>query len=361
MTSKTSNMRTRNKGSIFTVLVMAGLLSAAPAFAGNPDRVGQAGATELLINPWARSSGWAGANAGAVSGLEAAFLNVAGIAHTKKTEVGFAHTNWLKGSGIGINTFGITQKVGEAGVLGLTIGSMDFGDIDVTTTDQPEGGLGTYSPQFINVGVSYAKVFSNSIYGGFTVRVVSENISNVGARGIAVDAGIQYVTGTNEDRNNIRFGIALKNVGTPMKFGGDGLSTRLTSPTGNYQITVDQRTEGFEIPSMLNIGASYDFNLAVDHRLTAAATFTSHSFSYDQTSVGVEYAFRNMFMLRGGFMYEKDILDDVNRLTAYTGPTAGVTVEVPMGKSGKKFGIDYSIRFTNPFDNTHTFGAKLTL
>ena len=27
--------------------------------AGNPDRAGQAGASELLINPWARSSGWA--------------------------------------------------------------------------------------------------------------------------------------------------------------------------------------------------------------------------------------------------------------------------------------------------------------
>ena len=28
--------------------------------AGNKDRVGQAGADELLINPWARSSGWGG-------------------------------------------------------------------------------------------------------------------------------------------------------------------------------------------------------------------------------------------------------------------------------------------------------------
>ena len=28
--------------------------------AGNKDRVGQAGATELLILPWARSAGWRG-------------------------------------------------------------------------------------------------------------------------------------------------------------------------------------------------------------------------------------------------------------------------------------------------------------
>ena len=34
------------------------------AFAGNPQRAGSAGASELLINPFARSSGWADVNIG---------------------------------------------------------------------------------------------------------------------------------------------------------------------------------------------------------------------------------------------------------------------------------------------------------
>ena len=33
-----------------------------------------------------------------------------------------------------ISAFGIAQKVGESGVLGLSIMSMGFGDIEVTTT-----------------------------------------------------------------------------------------------------------------------------------------------------------------------------------------------------------------------------------
>lgn len=358
---KKSTMKTRHIGSIACALLLSGLLYSGVAFAGNPDRVGQAGATELLINPWSRSSGWANANCGSISGLEATFLNVAGIARTSKTEAGFASTSFLSGSGINISAFGVTQKVGESGVMGISIMSMAFGDIDVTTTSLPEGGVGTFKPQFLNIGLSYAKVFSNSIYGGFTVRVIDESISNVGAQGLCVDAGIQYITGTNEDRDNIRFGISLKNVGTTLKFGGDGLSTRLTAPSGNYQMTVEQRAEGFEIPSLLNIGASYDYRPAKDHRVTFAATYNSNSFSNDQTSAGVEYGFREMFMMRAGFMYEKDIFNATNRMSAYTGPTAGMTFEVPLGKSGKKFGIDYSIRFTNPFNNTHTFGAKLTL
>ena len=331
--------------------------------AGNPDRAGHAGATELLINPWARSSGWAGANSGGVHGLEAQFLNVAGTAHTKKTEALFSHTNYFQGSGMSINAFGLTQKVGEAGVLGISIMSLSFGDIDVTTTELPEGGLGTYTPQFINLGISYSKVFSNSIYGGFNLKIISESISNVTASGIAIDAGIQYITGGNEDRNNVKFGIALKNVGTSLKFGGDGLSTRVNAPatSNSYQLTVEQRSSGFEMPSLLNIGASYDFDLALDHKLTLAGTFTSNSFSNDLYVAGLEYRFRNLFMLRGGLAYEDNIFDDVLSTTALTGPCAGVTIDLPMGKSGKSFGIDYSFRATNPWDGIHSFGLRLAL
>ncbi len=96
---------------VFTVTAAIALLPSAKLFAGNPDRAGQAGATELLINPWARSSGWGNANSGSVRGLEAMFGNVAGTAFTKKTDIIFAHTQWLKGSEINVNAFGLTQKM----------------------------------------------------------------------------------------------------------------------------------------------------------------------------------------------------------------------------------------------------------
>ena len=45
----------------------------------------------------------------------------------------------------------------------------------------------------MNIGVSYSRIFSNSIYG-VTVKLISEQISNLNANGMALDAGIQYVT-----------------------------------------------------------------------------------------------------------------------------------------------------------------------
>ena len=66
------------------------------SFAGNEQRAGQAGASELLINPWARSSGWAGANVAGVRGLEGIYSNVAGLAFVEKTELIFSQTSWLQ-------------------------------------------------------------------------------------------------------------------------------------------------------------------------------------------------------------------------------------------------------------------------
>ena len=182
-----------------TSLLLAASLVLGTAFAGNPDRAGSAGAGQLLINPWAASNGLAGTNMASVTGLESAFSNVAGLAFVQRNELAFANSMYLSGTGISLNSLGFATKVGDSGVLGMTVTSMNFGDIPITTEDLPEGGIGSFSPAFSNIGVTYAKEFSNSIYGGITLRIIGESISNVRASGVCFDAGIRYVTG--EDRS----------------------------------------------------------------------------------------------------------------------------------------------------------------
>ena len=336
-------------------------------FAGNEQRAGQAGSSQLLINPWARTSGWAGANIAGVRGLEGIYSNVAGLAFTQKTELIFTQTSWLQyGNKMfsandavsTISSFGFSQKVGESGVLGFSVMSMDFGEIEITTVDLPDGGIGTYSPKFMNMSISYAKVFSNSIYGGMTIKMISEQISNIGANGVALDAGIQYVTGK---KDNLKFGISLKNVGPRMSFSGDGLSFRgIVGDDDDYKMTIEQRSSELELPALLNIGISYDINV-MQHRLTGAGTFTSNSFQKDQYRLGGEYAYNDMFMVRTGYTYEEGIRDPSTRTTALRGPSAGFTVELPMGSNGTTFGLDYSYRHTDPFQGSHTIGARINL
>lgn len=355
------------KNYVYLISMVMGLmlLLSERTVAGNKDRAGQAGATELLINPWARSSGWAGANIASVKGLEATFLNVAGTAFTRKTELLFANTNWLVGSGVKLNAFGLTQGVGETGTLGFSVVSMNFGDLQITTTDLPEGGLGNFSPSLVNIGVSYAKGFSDNIYGGFNLKVISEAISDVKAKGVALDAGIQYITGKD---NNIKFGISLKNVGPKMKYSGDGLSFKGSVISTGTNMTVEHRVTDFELPSLFNIGGAYDFYLSKDsttttqlHRLTLAGNFTSNSFTKDEFKLGLEYGFKSFLMLRAGYNFEKDSFNSTNRTTALTGPTAGFTLEIPFGQNKSTFGLDYSYGATNPFQGVHSIGARINL
>jgi len=328
------------------------------AIAGNKDRSGEAGATELLINPWARSAGLGGFNTSTVTGIEAMRSNVAGLAFAPRTQFIISRSLWLSGSDININAAGLAVRAGESGVFGLSLMTIDFGDINITTAENPEGGLGTYTPQWLNLGISYARVFSNSIHGGITVRSITESIGDVRASGVAIDAGIQYVTGPKE---NIHFGIALRNVGTPLRFSGDGLSFSTTASGGEYPLTVSQRSEDYELPSLLHIGGAYDFNFGSLHKLTVLGNFTSNSFSQDQFGLGMEYSLKELFALRFGYKYETDIANVDKSLNLYTGPSAGFSAGLPLGKGGTRLGIDYAYRLTARYAGTHTLGLRLDL
>ena len=329
--------------------------------AGNKDRSGQAGAAELLINPWARSSGWGGVNVANVQGLEGMYNNVAGIAFTYQTELIFSYTDWLKGAEISLMSFGLTQRVGESGVLGLNVMSMNFGEIEITTIDLPDGGIGQFSPRYVNTGLAYAKAFSNSIYGGLEVKIINEAISDATAQGIAIDAGIQYVTGEQE---NVKFGISLRNVGPKMKFSGDGFSLKTFVPSNDNQFTTTQRGASFELPAQLNIGASYDF-LFDQSRFTLGGNFSSNSFTKDQFMLGGEFSFREYVLLRAAYTYEDGInaaITDPARSNANKGLSAGFTVQVPLNKEiGSVFAVDYSYRPTDHFQGIHAIGARFTL
>lgn len=355
-------MKTNIRYILAIVLLGSVILPWGQLIAGNKDRSGSAGASELLINPWARGTGWGGVNVATVKGLEGIFGNVAGTAFTAKTEFIFAHTNWFQGSGVSLNSFGFTQKVGESGVLGLAISSMRFGEIEKTTVQNPDpslGSIGTFSPNYLNINLSYAKAFSNAIYGGLNVKIINEAIADVSAQGVALDAGIQYVTG---DRQEIQFGISLRNVGPTMKFKGDGLSLRGFIPGMETQSTIEMRSQAFELPAQLNIGAAYDFEFTDIHRLTLEGNFTSNSFAKDQFTLGAEYGFSTYLMLRAGYTYEEGIFEKKDRTTAFTGPCTGLTVEVPLNKDkGTTFAIDFSYRATDPFSGTYSFGARINL
>ena len=342
-------------------------LSAPQAFAGNKDRSGQAGASELLINPWAASSGWGNAGMSFVHGVDAIYGNVAGITACNKLDLNFTHTSWLVGVGndTRIASFGILARVGESTVMGLSFMSFSIGEIPITTTQNPDPNtLGTFKPNLMNINLSVAKAFSNSISGGFNLKIISESIKDMGGVGVALDAGIQYVTGPFD---NIHFGITLKNIGPTMKFSGDGISLRVfMDNNSNQQFTMVQRVDDFELPTQLSIAAAYDFHFAETNRITLAGDFISNSFTNDQFVLGLEYGWKEILQIRAGYTYENGIwkkggiIDCDQVMNLNRGLSAGLSVQVPLSKkeNASKFAVDYSYRDTFTFGGTHSVGLR---
>lgn len=394
-------MKNLYKSLIICTIIALVSASTSMVFAGNRDRSGQAGASHLLIDPWAHTAGMAGAGVAEVRGLESVFSNVAGLTSVKKTELSFNRTQYLVGSnaGVALNAFGIAQHLGknrDFGVISVSFFSQSFGDVMITTTDQPEGGLGTFSPTLTYIGLHYAKSFNNFIKGGISIKVINERISDSKATGFAIDAGVQYVTGKFE---NFKIGVTLKNIGLPMTYKGDGLSVRARIPSQSYEQTLEMRSAEFEMPSLLSIGVSYDLlffggeyaemtkeELAeegltrdeAEHRITFAGAFTANSYTRDVFSLGIEYGFRNIFMVRAGYSLEsisKGAASDMYETAAilfnsesfFAGPAVGATAVIPLTKErvkktvGPRIYIDYGYRFTNKWRGNHYMGIKVTL
>lgn len=318
---------------------------------------GQSGATQLLINPWGKSSGVGGSNAAYGEGIEMVYMNPAGVSGTNKTDLLFSRTNWLQGTDIYINSFGVAQRFNDKSVIALSIMSFNLGDIEITTESNPEGGIGTYRPKFINGGITYGRRFSNNIDGGLTLKLISEGIHDVSAFGMALDAGVKYVTGEND---NVSFGVVLKNAGPNMRYNGNGLKMEFPFPNGNVQ-SGQVSAASFTLPLLMNLGFGYRFEFNQKHHLQTGFTYSARMFLNDQTRFGLEYRYKKYFQLRGGFVYEEGIFRFSTRQTAITGPTGGFSLQLPYGKDGQYFGFDYTYRDTNPFEGIHTFGARIIL
>jgi len=351
------------------LLALLLLLPPLAGWAGNPERTGQAGATQLLINPYARSSSINGAHAAYVGGIDAIMTNVAGLARMKSTELAFSHTIWLQGSSIRINNLGFGQAIGNAGTIGLSVMAFDFGEIERTTIDNPDGGIGTFSPTFLNLGLSFSReMVEDNIWIGATAKLVHESVPDAAANGLSFDAGVQFQD--NSDR--IHIGVSLRNIGPQMRYAGDGLiqRTQLGGNRSDFDNQVSIQAQQFELPTILQLALSYDFFLAVGTadstaergslRITPSFMFESQAYGRDQSIFGLEVAYKDLFAIRASQYYEENIFDEEDAEDAFTGLALGASVFIPVG-GNTAFGFDYSYRHTRWFTGTHVFGIRMTL
>jgi hypothetical protein len=317
-------------------------LVAGAAFAGSSQRKGTVGATELQIPVGPRSVALGGAVASDVTGVEAMFWNPAGLASNERTEALFSHQEYF--ADMKVNYAGIAAKAGGFGSLGFAAKVLSIGDVIVTNEQAPEGTGEILNPTFTVLGVTWAKAFTDRVNFGATANYVNENLANNVATGFAYDFGVQYATGWN----GLRIGMAMKNLGTSMKFEGPGFEILARDPqadpnAGNRGLSFSSAT--FEMPSYFNFTTSLDLVRDSQQALIALGAFQNNNFSGDNVRGGLEWSYRDLLALRGSYFgtfngrvdattgeetFKFDSGDDL-----YSGLALGAGIGTRFGEAGK--------------------------
>jgi hypothetical protein len=344
-----------NFGKIVGLAILLVSVTVTSALGQNEQRRGTAGATYLMIPLSARTAALGRTATGGVNtmtGVEGLWANPAALTMNTGTNAQFSHLDYF--ADINVNSFGIAQALGSSH-LAFHVTSWDFGDIPRTTELNPEISNVTFSPSFIQAGVTYARQLTDRIAAGATMKVLSESLDDgLGATGISVDAGMTYLVG----ESGLRFGVALKNFGPEMSYGGSGLTRSVQipgTPANSTTQAVAIEAASFELPTLLNFGVTYTRDLAEMINFSVLGNYRSNSFSQDQFSGGLELGFRELFFVRGSYEWQSD-MDQ----TAFEGWAMGAGINLEFSQTGRLV-VDYSYTGAEFFDKMQMFTVGVVL
>ena len=347
------NRYTRHTRILGAVLILLLGLHGLDVQAQSNERLGTSALGELTVPVTPRSISLGSTLTGGmngVSGVEALIENPASAMLNPSTNLMFSRMSYV--ADVGVNYLGVAQRFGSNNIA-LTVTNWDYGDISRTTVEDPEiDPNNTWSSSVIVVGLTYARQLTDRIGAGLTVKGLSQSIDNMGARSVAIDAGMNYVVG----ESGLRFGVSLRNFGPQFSFTGIGLQDPLgtAGPAGDYELPGEVRDVRSELPSMLNFGATYERAFSANVTATVLANFRSNSYDVNQYAAGLELGLQEMLFLRGGW----DMASDPD-LTHWEGWNVGGGLSLPLGSS--RLTVDFAYRPSKVFDNVNIFAASFTL
>ncbi len=302
-------------------------------------KVGTAAAPWLKLETGIRAIGMAGAQAASARGISSLPYNPAGIGFVENQEAFLNKTNYL--AGISHNVLGYAKRINATDIVGLHVFYLDSGEM--IRYDYGGNALGDFKVYNIAVRGSYARIFTDRLKVGFTLKYIREDIWDIYMQTFAIDIGSNFDTGIY----GFILGMSVSNFGPEVQFKGPGLSTGSETTSSGL---AEKKTEFFPLPMMFRLGvenqimgAREDALIKSDtHRLIVAADgikpidYTVHG------SVGLEYAWNEMAFVRCGTHFAHD--------------TAGPSFGLGLHYKGMKF--DYAISDYGVLGSTGQFGME---
>ena len=326
----------RNK--TFLLIVALFLLTFQSVMAGNENRIGTAGAAELLIAVGSRGTAMGGAVVANSYGVDAIFWNPAGLAWLEGTEAMATRLPYI--ADIDVTYIAIGKQIEDFGTIALSIKVVSVGKIEETTELLPNGTGSIFEPTMAVIGLTFAKAVSTQVNFGITGRYIREEIFEVSASGLSFDFGFTY-----EPRiYGLTLGLAIRNYGPDIVFSGSGFENAVAGrPLASTEA-------GSELPTSIDLGIAYNFLNEGLNSATMSYNFRSNNLSNDNWNGGVEYVYDERYALRAGYLYS-------SQNNFLYGFSLGAGVSVDLGEDARVT-FEYSWTETDIFDDNQHFTVK---
>ncbi len=284
-----------------TALAVACMAATVHAQSGIPpndiERVGQSGWQFLKINGDARQAGDGRGVLGDFRGnANAIFGNPAAMADVAEYDIQLNALQWI--ADISHQSAALAVNLSDIGVLGVSVATLDYGDIPETINGPASGG-GTeplvtgnvFTARDIAAGVSYARKITDRLSIGGSMRWMRQTIAGQEMNNWGLDVGTLYYTGYR----TLRVAIVARNFGPDSRFGG-------------WSEEYQTESDAVRMPLDLRAGLAMDFLDEKDspHLLTVVVEGDHPNDGPEIFNVGASYSFDNTFSLRGGYKFNYD-------------------------------------------------------
>ena len=248
------------------------------------NKTGTTAAKFLSIEVGSNAVGMGGAYTAIASDATAMYWNPAGLSFHDTKEVYFNHANWI--ADISFDYFGITFPMNNKSILGFNLTSVTMDEMEVTRYGNENTGE-TFSAADYAIGTTYALDLTDRFSVGFNGKYIQQSIANSHAKGFAMDFGTLFITPFG-----FTLGTSISNFGPKLKMTGDdlliGADVDENIEGNNESVTGILSTDSFDLPLVLRIGISDQFQIGSRNKIVLSADAISPNDNANYINAGAK-------------------------------------------------------------------------
>lgn len=287
------------------------------------------------LNP--RSLGLSGASVANDEDAYSAITNPAALAKLENNFIGMSHL--LVGAGIQQSFLTYHGKLKNDATLGLSLNSLNSGQMMIRTEFQPDGTGQYFSMSQNALKGTYATRLSEMFSLGVGVSYIFETMAGYNTSTAAVDLGFLYQT----DFKNLRFAVAVQNFGGSSSISGSTIQV-------NYNRNGDIELGRYSLPTVFKMGFSMDAYKKDKHLIVGSLQLNNPNDNAENMRIGVEYRYDDLLRVQTGYKLA---------VKGQSYPTFGFQYKSKIGVH--PLYINYGMNPTNRMGTQHIMGLQVSI